>query len=302
MSRSLRSIDPFLREMYIGLGCALENLMVAARSRGYEPRLILFPNGGKQSLVARVELKPGSAGEVPHYRAIGERHTNRSAYDRERDLPPAIIEAFERQMLGRNATLMSFPAGDREGKFFSDGTIEATAKFIADPKLLKDSHRWFHYSLQEVNENRDGLSVIGLGMPDWQTRVALSLPKSWLGDFGKKWLEATESQHCATAPRFGVIAVRNRDDNAQLLEAGRLWQRLHLEATLQGVAMQPLNQMMEMADHDCFEGHIGRAEYQLARIVNQSGLQAVFGFRCGYAKQPARPAPRRGINEIIERA
>jgi hypothetical protein len=63
---------------------------------------------------------------------------------------------------------------------------------------------------------------------------------------GKKWLEATESQHCATAPKFGVIAVRNRDDKAQLLEAGRLWQRLHLEATLQGVAMRPLNHRISL--------------------------------------------------------
>jgi hypothetical protein len=300
ISRSLRSIDPFLREMYIGLGCSLENLMVAARGRGYEPRLILFPNGGKQSLVARVALKPGSAAEVPHYRAIGKRHTNRSAYDRGRDLPPAVIEAFNKQALSSNATLLSFSADDREGKLFAEGTIEATSKFIADPKLLEDSHHWFRYSLEEVNEKRDGLSVVGLGMPEWRTRVALSLPESWLGDFGRKWLEATESQHCATAPRFGVIAVRNRDDKAHLLEAGRLWQRLHLEATLQGVAMHPLNQMMEMADHDCFEGHIGRAEYQLARIVNDDGLQAVFGFRCGYAIQPAKPAPRRGVNEVIE--
>jgi hypothetical protein len=97
-----------------------------------------------------------------------------------------------------------------------------------------------------------------------------------------------------------VIAVRNRDDKAQLLEAGRLWQRLHLEAALQGVAMHPLNQMMEVADRDSFEGHISRAEYQLARIVKDSGLQAVFGFRCGYAKQPPKPAPRRGVNEVIE--
>jgi len=92
MSRSLRSIDPFLREMYIGLGCALENLVVAARGRGYEPRLVLFPSGGKQSLVARVELKSVNAAEVPHYRAIGERHTNRSAYYRERDLAPAVSD------------------------------------------------------------------------------------------------------------------------------------------------------------------------------------------------------------------
>jgi hypothetical protein len=300
MSRSLRSIDPFLREMHIGLGCALENLMVAARGRGYEPRLVLFPSGGKQYLVARVELKPGSAAEVPHYRAIGERHTNRSAYDRERDLAPAVIETFNKQVLSGNATLLSFSANDREGKLFAEGTIEATAGYIADPKLLKDSHRWFRYSLEEVNEKRDGLSVVGLGMPEWQARVALSLPESWLGDFGKKWLEATETQHCATAPRFGVIAAPNRDDKAQLLEAGRLWQRLHLEATLQGVAMHPLNQMMEMVDHDCFEGHISRAEYQLARIVKDSGLQAVFGFRCGYARQPSKPAPRRGVSEVIE--
>jgi hypothetical protein len=120
---------------------------------------------------------------------------------------------------------------------------------------------------------------------------------SW---FLKKWLEATESQHCPTAQRFGVIAVRNRDDKAQLLEAGRLWERLHLEATLQGVAMHPLNQMMEMVDHDCFEGYISRAEYHLGRVVKDSDLQAVFGFRCGYAKQPAKPAPRRGVNEVIE--
>ena len=67
------SIDPFLREMYIGLGCALENLMVAARGRGYEPRLVLFPSGGKQSLVARVELKPGAP--------LKSRITARSASD-----------------------------------------------------------------------------------------------------------------------------------------------------------------------------------------------------------------------------
>ncbi len=95
-----------------------------------------------------------------------------------------------------------------------------------------------------MSEKCVGLSVIVIGMPQRRTRVALSLPESWLGDFGKGWLEATEKQHCATTLRFGLIAVRNRDDRAQLLEAGRLRHRLHLEATLQGVAMHPLNQMM----------------------------------------------------------
>ena len=151
-----------------------------------------------------------------------------------------------------------------------------------------------------MNEKRDGLSVIGIGMPQWQTRVALSLPESWLGDFGQKWLEATEKQHCATASRFGLIAVRNRDDRAQLLEAGRLWRLLRLETTLQGIAMQPHNQMVGVTGHDCFSGQVGETESRLARIVNDSGWQAVFRSRCGYANQPGEPAPRRSVNEVVE--
>jgi hypothetical protein len=39
-------------------------------------------------------------------------------------------------------------------------------------------------------------------------------------------------------------------------------------------------QMMEITDHDRFSWQIGETKSRLARIVNDSGLQAVFGFRC----------------------
>jgi len=57
---------------------------------------------------------------------------------------------------------------------------------------------------------------------------------------------------------------------------------------------------MEITDHDCFSGQIGETESRLARIVNDSGLQAVFGFRCGYANQPGELTPRRSVNEVVE--
>ena len=56
--------------------------------------------------------------------------------------------------------------------------------------------------------------------------------------------------HVATAPAFGFISVRDLYDKAQTLRAGRLWQRMHLWATTQGVAMQPLNQPVEMVDRE----------------------------------------------------
>ena len=42
--RNIGSIDPFLREMYTGLGCALENAVLTARALGYRPQVELLPD------------------------------------------------------------------------------------------------------------------------------------------------------------------------------------------------------------------------------------------------------------------
>ena len=42
-TRGLGSIDLFQREMHIGLGCAVENLVFAAAPRGYQANLTLMP-------------------------------------------------------------------------------------------------------------------------------------------------------------------------------------------------------------------------------------------------------------------
>jgi len=42
-ARNTGALDPFLREQHIGLGCALENLMLAAGANGYQARATLMP-------------------------------------------------------------------------------------------------------------------------------------------------------------------------------------------------------------------------------------------------------------------
>ena len=55
-ARNLGTIDPFLREMHIGLGAALENLLLAAAVHGYSAKLALLPDAADPTLVARVAL------------------------------------------------------------------------------------------------------------------------------------------------------------------------------------------------------------------------------------------------------
>ena len=55
ISRNIGTVDPLLREMHIGMGCALENLMLAAAAHGYACKLTLNEN---DPTLAVAELTP----------------------------------------------------------------------------------------------------------------------------------------------------------------------------------------------------------------------------------------------------
>jgi hypothetical protein len=82
--RSLGAIDPLQREKEIGLGCALENLVLAAEAHGYKATVMLLPSETDSTHVARIDLLPAKPTTSPLYQAIPHRHTNRYAYDRRR--------------------------------------------------------------------------------------------------------------------------------------------------------------------------------------------------------------------------
>ena len=64
-ARHLGAIDPDLRELYMGVGCALENLLLAAPAAGWTTRLAMFPDRDDPSQVARVGLHPRPAPASP---------------------------------------------------------------------------------------------------------------------------------------------------------------------------------------------------------------------------------------------
>jgi hypothetical protein len=85
--RNTGALDPYLREQHIALGCALENMMLAAGANGYSASATLLSgklessSANQRQLVARVELAPGTRQKNELYDAIPLRHTNRNPYD-----------------------------------------------------------------------------------------------------------------------------------------------------------------------------------------------------------------------------
>jgi hypothetical protein len=82
---------------------------------------------------------------------------------------------------------------------------------------------------------------------------------------------------------------------AQAIAAGRACQRLHLAITAQGLAPQPLNQPIEMIDHNQMLGRKdGFAAFERVR-----GWEPTFVFRLGYASR--RPLTAQTARERRQR-
>jgi hypothetical protein len=186
------------------------------------------------------------------------------------------------------------------GKAYDALVIDATEAIIADSTMIGDSDRWFRGSRTEIEKHRSGTTLEAAGLSSYGLVMARMLqPILPASASHAAWLAQTRDTQVATAPVAGLIAVRDPYDRPASIHAGRVWQRLHLAATLAGVAMQPLNQPMEMADREKELGKPPRFEKQLQELIGSAEWQPTFSFRAGIATRAAPPSPRRDFLEAV---
>ena len=305
-ARNLGSFDPYLRELHIGLGCALENMMLAAAANGYRAQATLasgslaaLPGTGDAAPVARIDLAPGRAETNPLYEAIALRHTDRAPYRSDRPLAHEALVSLARMAEGDDEMkLFLYSSPDDKAKVGA-AIVQATQAIIGDAAMVQDSERWFRHRWDDVQRLRDGITLDAAGLPAAMAGLAKMLPRASGQANHGYWLDATRDVHVPTAQLFGLIAVRDRYDRAQALRAGRLWQRIHLWATTEGIAMQPLNQPIEMADRERQLGTPADTDRVLMRITGDAAWQPTFAFRAGYGTRPARASPRRAAQHVL---
>ena len=298
-NRHIGTIDPYLQEMHIGLGCALENLLLAADANGYSYNLSLLPEKSNPNHVARIDLSDGQAFESELYRAIPDRHTNRGAYVKEKQVSATVLDQLK--SLGNNETdvKLFWFATEPERHHVGDLIIQATEAIIADREQSADSASWFRATWKDLQHYRDGITLDATGSPWYARALAKVLPPQSPEKNDQFWLKTVKEISVATASAFGILAVRNQGDRSQMMRCGRVWQRMHLWATGQGIAMQPLNQMPERAAREEVLGIQPQFGNVLKELTGGSEWQALMVFRIGYPTTKALLSPRRSIEEVI---
>ncbi len=288
--RNCGAFDPYLRELHISVGCALENLMLAAAAEGYNASATLVPGqlgpaaaGAQPTKAARVELTAGVPERSALYEAIPHRHTNRAPFDSLTPLPHAFVKALKSIYGGPSLSLFVFTQ-DEQRKRIAEAVAGASGKLMADPQVLQDEMRWVRTDARAAQESRDGVAAEGIGASsgDAALRANGACPEL-----------------LSTARLWGLIAVRDRYSREQSVQAGRVWQRAHLLATSCGVAGRPANQAVELIDQERVRGGEPAQADALAALTGDASWQPTFMFYMGYSAREAPPSVRRPVEEFV---
>lgn len=296
-TRSIGTVDPLGRELEISLGCALENLLIAATANGYQPMLTLLPDPSDRDQVARVRLSATSAAGSPLFEAIPRRRTDRSGYDTTKAVERNVLDDLARLADDPAVSLVwldAAPAKERFGQL----TVQATKALIADPDQSRDDFAWYRQDWAEIQRRKDGIIMDTAALPEPMRLFVRMLPASDRSTLQQGWVDATRDRHVATAAAFGLIAVADGTDPAQRIAAGRLFQRVHLAATISGLALQPLNQVFERIDRETSAGlepTFGTAVAQLS----PPEAQIVIAFRIGHPISTPHLSPRRPAEDVL---
>lgn len=273
LSRWLRVADQDQRELYLSVGCALENLIVAAEHFGFTATVAYVPNDHNAALTARVRLeKAGDTDDLSRpadlFTAMSRRHTNRREYD---NLPvaPAVLSDLE-SLAVESGISVHFTHDLEIRRRVEALTLRADAHQFADPEWRHELGYWFGQGAFGTSWLMSKLARFAVSH--------LNLSKST----GKKDHELLESASC-----LGLISVDEVTRESRV-RAGQVFERLFLAATNAGLALQPMNQILQVPEvRDEFENLLPAA-WSTPQIT----------FRLGHAEADDH-TPRRPLADVL---
>ena len=290
-TRGTGANDALMRELHLSLGCAIENLVLAAETNGYSTTVQLDPRTSPD-LVATVTLGSGAVVVSELYGAIDHRRSNRSDFT---DDPIADGVMASMSGLSGDATSVVWLHEPSDRAAFAGLLVEATRAHIDDEEQSLASFAWWRSDWDEIQEHKDGLNIDGVGLPPLVRTLGKILPGTSRSRADETFLDRTEKQ-ADTAAAFGIITVEDPSSLEQQLQGGRLLQRLHLWAAANDVGFQHMNQITERIDRDRQLGNPQTFEEPLEALVGPGALAA---FRIGTPTVDAMASPRRPVSEVL---
>lgn len=236
LSRRTPVVDPDDHHLYVSLGCAAENLVLAAKAFGFMGNAEFSPAPGGFITVA---LERSKAEESPLFKAIPHRQCTRNDYDGK----PLALEEFrllEAAGTGNGVAVILLSERDAMEKVL-EYVIEGNTMQINNPAFVSELESWIRFSDSEAIRTCDGLTARSTGSPPVPRWVGRLLFRAFFRVKRENDKYARQIRNSAGIAVF----VSNANDKAHWVEAGRCYERFALQATALGIHNAFVNQPVE---------------------------------------------------------
>ena len=279
-SRRTPVVDPDDHHVFVSMGCAAENLALAAAARGHPGELSFEAANDGSVHFAYVDSFPATS---MLFDAIPRRQSTRADYD------GRAVSTTDLRALAEAAAI---PGVDtvlitdrRQMDQIRDLVVTGNSTQMGDPAFIRELKSWLRFSPRQALQSGDGLYSVASGSP--------SLP-AWLGPRHFDLLVSAKSENDKYARQLrssaGVaVFVGAQNNREHWVLAGRACQRFALQATALGLKLAFTNQPVEVA----------ALQPDLAAQVGMAGRRPDIVMRFGYG--PSLPySVRRPIETVIK--
>ncbi len=279
LQRRTPVVDPDDHHLFVSLGCAAENLALAAGAAGRAGALAFDPVGEGG---VRFRYGTGKGGDQALFEAIPRRQSTRADYD------GSSVDAGDLHQLRAAAAVpgvaLVLVSERPQLEKLRDLVLAANAAQMGDPAFVTELKRWLRFSPNAALRKGDGLFSAASGQPP--------LPE-WLGPWLFERVFTVKAETARYARQIdssaGIAVLTGAEaDPAHWVQVGRACQRFALQATALGLTCAFLNQPVEVPAY--------RAE--LAALVGLPGRRPDIVLRFG--RCAALPfSARRPIEAVV---
>ena len=315
----LKASDPEQRELYISIGCALENLLIAAEHFRFGHQVSRFPEPGNNTWVARVTittLSQSSALRSPAlFGAITKRHTHHHSFDPQ-PLQKEHLQTVKKFMTEEDIWLEVTDDSQTKAKI-AQYAAHANTILFADEQFRKELSEWARkgvFGIPWFQSVTGKISTRESGLQGGSTNEQRSKNQTMKQEYSEKmFLEQTSSEQALAEKAFTEksLAKRLNQQEQEILQtapllavlsspfdnhmihviAGQIYEKLCLESALLGIRCLPLNQLIEVP-----ESRIGVHE-----LFPSAKGKPLLVFAMGYAQEEMEKewTPRLPIEQVL---
>jgi len=280
-NKELSVVDGNHRELYISLGCATENICIAANELGYLYQTRIIEQDSLYFI--RISLQKAPAIPNPLFSQIDKRQTNRSVY-KSQIISTDTISILQKTELYQPTSVHFYKNGDETYNTLTELIYGGNDVQYKDKAFKNELLEWMRFNPKDIKQHKDGLAYDVLGIPSLPKWLAKPIVGSFLNP---KPQNKSEKEKINSSSHLVLFTTKESTPENWIL-TGQALERFFLKCTEMGIAVAFSNQPCEVPS-------IAEKVREQIAINNEFPMLLL---RIGYA-DPMPYSVRKTLDEVI---